>query len=133
MSTPFDLHGKTAAVTGGGRGLGLGISSALLEAGADVIIFGRNPVEAELKARAEALGRQVHFVKLDLADSEAIASAAQLVLSTHQVDILVNNAGTQDRSPRSTSRCRQGPRSGHQPACGVPAVPALRRSDAGSR
>lgn len=99
MSTPFDLHGKTAAVTGGGRRLGLGISSALLEAGADVIIFGRNPVEAELKARAEALGRQVHFVKLDLADSEAIASAAQLVLSTHQVDILVNNAGTQDRYP----------------------------------
>jgi 2-deoxy-D-gluconate 3-dehydrogenase len=99
VSIPFDLHGKTAAVTGGGRGLGLGISSALLEAGADVIIFGRNPVVAELNARAEALGRQVHCVKLDLADSEAIASAAQLVLSTHQVDILVNNAGTQDRYP----------------------------------
>jgi len=36
MSTPFDLAGKTAAVTGGGRGLGLGISTVLLEAGADV-------------------------------------------------------------------------------------------------
>ena len=99
MNTPFDLSGKTAVVTGGGRGLGLGISNALLEAGADVIVFGRNPVPAELSARGDALGRQVHFVQLDLADTEAIAAAAQHVLSTRRVDILVNNAGTQDRYP----------------------------------
>jgi 2-dehydro-3-deoxy-D-gluconate 5-dehydrogenase len=99
MNTPFDLSGKTAVVTGGGRGLGLGISSALLEAGADVIVFGRSPVPAELTARSETLGRQVHGVKLDLADSEAIAAAGQQVLATRQVDILVNNAGTQDRYP----------------------------------
>jgi 2-deoxy-D-gluconate 3-dehydrogenase len=99
MSTAFDLSGRTAAVTGGGRGLGLGISHALLEAGADVIVLARNPPAAELTARAAELGRQVHVVRLDLADSEAIASAAQAVLSTHRVDILVNNAGTQDRYP----------------------------------
>jgi len=99
MSTPFDLAGKTAAVTGGGRGLGLGISNALLEAGADVIVFGRTGVPAELTAHASSLGRQVHFVALDLADADAIAAAAKQVLSTHQVDILVNNAGTQDRYP----------------------------------
>ena len=99
MSTPFDLRGKTAAVTGGGRGLGLGISNALLDAGADVIVFGRSDVPAELTARAASLGRKVHFVALDLADSDAIAATAQQVLATHQVDILVNNAGTQDRYP----------------------------------
>jgi len=99
MSTPFDLAGKTAAVTGGGRGLGLGISNALLEAGADVIVFGRTGVPVELTARASSLGRQVHFVALDLADADAIAAAAQRVLSAHRVDILVNNAGTQDRYP----------------------------------
>jgi len=99
MNTPFDLSGKTAVVTGGGRGLGLGISKALLEAGADVIVFGRSPVPSELTARGDALGRQVHSVQLDLADSEAIAVAAQQVLSTRRVDILVNNAGTQDRYP----------------------------------
>ena len=38
MNTPFDLSGKTAVVTGGGRDLGLGISNALLEAGADVVV-----------------------------------------------------------------------------------------------
>jgi len=99
MSTPFDLSGKTAVVTGGGRGLGLGISNALLAAGADVIVFGRNPVPAELSEHAASLGRQVHFVALDLADADAIAATAQQVLATRQVDILVNNAGTQDRYP----------------------------------
>jgi 2-deoxy-D-gluconate 3-dehydrogenase len=99
MSTPFDLAGKTAAVTGGGRGLGLGISNALLEAGADVIVFGRTGVPVELTAHAASLGRRLHFVALDLADADAIAAAAERVLSAHRVDILVNNAGTQDRYP----------------------------------
>jgi 2-deoxy-D-gluconate 3-dehydrogenase len=99
MSAPFDLAGRTAVVTGGGRGLGLGISTALLEAGADVIVFGRSPVPAALTARGASLGRQVHSVALDLADSAAIAAAAQHVLATRRVDILVNNAGTQDRYP----------------------------------
>ena len=99
MSTPFDLGGMTAVVTGGGRGLGHGISDALLEAGADVIVLGRSPIPAELKEHAAALGREVHFVALDLADSGALDTAAQQVLATHRVDILVNNAGTQDRYP----------------------------------
>ena len=99
MSTPFDLGGMTAVVTGGGRGLGHGISDALLEAGADVIVLGRSPIPAELKEHAAALGREVHFVALDLADSGAIDTAARQVLATHRVDILVNNAGTQDRYP----------------------------------
>jgi len=99
MSTPFDLRGKTAVVTGGGRGLGLGISDALLEAGADVIVFGRSPLPVALTKHAAELGRQVDFVALDLANSDAIAAAADQVLSARRVDILVNNAGTQDRYP----------------------------------
>lgn len=99
MSTPFDLTGKTAAVTGGGRGLGLGISIALIEAGADVIVFARNGLPAELSAHAAARGRTVHLAALDLADSAAIAATAEQVLATRRVDILVNNAGTQDRYP----------------------------------
>jgi 2-deoxy-D-gluconate 3-dehydrogenase len=99
MSIPFDLSGKTAVVTGGGRGLGLGISDALLEAGADVIVFGRSPLPVALTKHAAELGRQVDFVALDLANSDAIAAAADQVLSARRVDILVNNAGTQDRYP----------------------------------
>jgi len=99
MSKPFDLTGRCALVTGGGRGLGLGISEALLEAGADVIVVGRSPIPAKLTKHAANLGRELHFVALDLADSHAIAASARQVLATHRVDILVNNAGTQDRYP----------------------------------
>ncbi|KRD44703.1 2-deoxy-D-gluconate 3-dehydrogenase [Cellulomonas sp. Root930] len=99
MSTPFDLHGRTAAVTGGGRGLGLGISTALLEAGADVIVFGRSGLPGGLVEHAAALGRQVHHAPLDLADRDSVAETAARVLAEHRVDILVNNAGTQDRHP----------------------------------
>ncbi|NMR18751.1 SDR family oxidoreductase [Cellulomonas fimi] len=99
MSTPFDLTGKTAVVTGGGRGLGRGISQALLDAGADVIVFGRSPLGDDLTGHAASLGRRIDFHALDLADSDAIAATAAEVLAERRVDILVNNAGTQDRYP----------------------------------
>ncbi|RMB62133.1 SDR family oxidoreductase [Tessaracoccus antarcticus] len=99
MSNPFDLTGRTAVVTGGGRGLGLGISMALIEAGADVVVLGRSGVPDELMERAGELGRSVYFHALDLADSDAIAATSAQVLAEHRIDILVNNAGTQDRYP----------------------------------
>jgi 2-deoxy-D-gluconate 3-dehydrogenase len=70
-----------------------------LEAGADVIVFGRSPLPVALTKHAAELGRQVDFAALDLANSDAIAAAADQVLSARRVDILVNNAGTQDRYP----------------------------------
>lgn len=99
MSSPFDLDGKTAVVTGGGRGLGFGISTALLTAGADVIVLAREPVPSDLTEHAARAGRQVSFVALDLTDADAITTTAQGVLAQQRVDILVNNAGTQDRHP----------------------------------
>ena len=99
MSSPFDLSGRTAVVTGGGRGLGLGISNALLAAGADVVVLQRKALPAGLSERAASVGRAVHLYQVDLADRGAIAATAQQVLSEHRVDILVNNAGTQDRFP----------------------------------
>ncbi|MBO1752459.1 SDR family oxidoreductase [Actinotalea sp. BY-33] len=96
---PFDLTGRTAVVTGGARGLGLGVSTALLDAGADVVVMARGGLSDELVAHAEARGRRVHFQAVDLSDGEVVAQAAQAVLAEHQVDILVNNAGTQDRHP----------------------------------
>ena len=99
MSTPFDLTRKTAVVTGGGRGLGLGVSTTLLEAGADIIVFGRTGVPVALTDRAAALGRRSDLVELDLDLGDAIAVASEQVLLERRVEILVNNAGTQDRYP----------------------------------
>lgn len=97
MTGPFDLTGRTAVVTGGGRGLGLGITQAMLRAGADVVVLARNPVPDELADEARALGRNLWFQPVDLADEAALTAAAAAILAAHRVDILVNNAGTQDR------------------------------------
>lgn len=99
MNNPFDLTGTTSVVTGGGRGLGLGITRALLAAGSDVVVLARVGLPDGLVDEAAALGREISFYPLDLADSDAIAQVVDQVLADHQVDILVNNAGTQDRYP----------------------------------
>ncbi len=99
MRAPFDLAGRTAVVTGGGRGLGAGISTAMLDAGADVIVLARTPVPDEIAQHASVLGRSLHFYPLDLQDGNAVAATAAGVLTEHRVDILVNNAGTQERHP----------------------------------
>ena len=97
MSSPFDLTGRSAVVTGGGRGLGHGITRALLRAGADVVVLGRSELPSDLVTQAGALGRGLHFFPVDLADGDAISATAAKVLAAQRVDILVNNAGTQER------------------------------------
>ena len=99
MSTPFDLTGRTALVTGGGRGLGAGITRAMLDAGADVIVYGRSELHADLLAYAAERGRALDLYTVDLGDGEAIAEVSARVLAERRVDILVNNAGTQERHP----------------------------------
>jgi 2-deoxy-D-gluconate 3-dehydrogenase len=98
-ASPFGLTGKTAVVTGGGRGLGRGISEALLGAGADVVVLGRSELPESLTSYAGQLGRSISLVPVDLSDPGAIDAAARTVLAERRVDILVNNAGTQDRYP----------------------------------
>ncbi|GAB2476973.1 SDR family oxidoreductase [Promicromonospora xylanilytica] len=99
MTNPFDLTGRTAVVTGGGRGLGRGISESLLGAGADVVVLARSPLPDDLVEHAATLGRRIDHHPIDLADSDAVAATADAVLADRRVDILVNNAGTQDRYP----------------------------------
>jgi gluconate 5-dehydrogenase len=92
----FDLRGKVAIVTGGSRGLGLQIASALGEFGATVVLVARKRDEL-LAAVVELNARNITAVAL-AADLGAPDAAADLVARALQlcgrIDILVNNAGT---------------------------------------
>lgn len=99
-STMFDLTGKTAAVTGAKRGIGLAIAEALATAGADIIGVSATlePTGSQVQQRVEATGRTFTAHQVDFSDRGAVTElAAELAAGT--VDILVNNAGTIERAP----------------------------------
>ncbi|MER6910549.1 SDR family NAD(P)-dependent oxidoreductase [Streptomyces sp. NPDC000594] len=89
------LEGRTALVTGGGRGLGLLFAGALADAGARVVITGRDPATLEEAAeRLGARGAQVLAVPADVRDPGALTDATARALDTFGgLDLLVNNAG----------------------------------------
>ena len=87
----FDLSGRRAVVTGGGRGIGLACAHALAEAGAAVIIAEVDErVAAEGKKTLAGAGHHADSIRLDVTDADAVRAAAE---SLGAVDILVNNAG----------------------------------------
>jgi len=91
----FDLHGRTAIVTGGSRGLGLQIAEALGELGARVALVARKRDElGEAVGRLATGGIEASAIACDLSDTAAIprmVEEAERVLGP--IDILVNNAG----------------------------------------
>jgi 2-dehydro-3-deoxy-D-gluconate 5-dehydrogenase len=97
----FDLGGKVAIVTGGNGGIGLGMARGLAEAGADVVIVGRN--EAKSLAAVDDIkqrGARAISVVADVTDKATVAEMAELVRrELGRIDILVNNAGINIRKP----------------------------------
>lgn len=91
----YDLSGRTAFITGGGRGIGLATASALLEAGARVIISDISPqILEEGQAELAAAGHAVEGVLLDVADAASVGRVAAEANARHGgVDILIANAG----------------------------------------
>ncbi|PWD50209.1 2-deoxy-D-gluconate 3-dehydrogenase [Serinibacter arcticus] len=96
--SPFDLHGRTALITGSGRGLGQGVALGLARAGADLVLVGRPGSQHETRALVADLGRDVEVLELDVSDLDAVERVSARTLENHQVDILVNNAGIIDRA-----------------------------------
>jgi NAD(P)-dependent dehydrogenase (short-subunit alcohol dehydrogenase family) len=91
----FRLDGKRACVTGGSRGLGLAVARGLAEAGADLVLVGRERASLE-SARDDlrSLGRRVEVLAADVGDPGPSETAAQRVVDEFgPVDILVNNVG----------------------------------------
>lgn len=97
----FDLSNKVAVVTGGNRGIGLGMARGLAKAGADVVIAARNGDKAKgALNELKQLGANAIFVPVDV---EKEKSCRALISSTvdhfGRLDILVNNAGISPGGP----------------------------------
>jgi len=94
-----DLSDRVALVTGGSQGIGTGITSVLVEAGATVVTCARSAVE-------EPAPGTTH-VQCDVRDPEAVAALVDGVVAEHgRLDILVNNAGGSPYSPAADASPR---------------------------
>ena len=93
--SPFDLTGKVALVTGGNRGIGLGMAEALAQAGADVVIWGSN-AERNIEAEAKLLayGVRVLAQTVDVSNEKAVVNAmAEAAEAMGAVHTVIANAG----------------------------------------
>lgn len=99
MSHPlFDISGRTALVTGAGRGIGLALARGLAEAGCTVVLNGRDA--GRLTEAAARLPGEIHTAVFDVTDGASVkAGIADVEQRVGPLDILVNNAGMQLRAP----------------------------------
>ncbi len=93
----FRLDGRTALVTGAGRGLGVGMAKGLAQAGARVVLLSRTRPELEIvAAEITAAGGSAEVLVCDVTDDGAVRAAFGELAA---LDILVNNAGTNIPQP----------------------------------
>jgi 3-oxoacyl-[acyl-carrier protein] reductase len=89
------LKGKTALVTGAGKGIGKAVALALAAEGTNVILLARTTADLEaVAAEAESIGVQALIVTADIADINSVNEAVAKALAQFKtIDILINNAG----------------------------------------
>jgi NAD(P)-dependent dehydrogenase (short-subunit alcohol dehydrogenase family) len=92
----FDLSGKTAIVTGGGKGVGRQLAHGLAEAGSNVVVCARKPERCEAAAaELEQLGVRALGLGCDVRDPEQVQAVVERTTADFGgIDVLVNNAGT---------------------------------------
>jgi len=96
----FSLKGRKAIVTGGSRGLGKSMATALLEAGAEVVIFGTSRHVDDTVLEFEGCGFLAHGMRTDIGSRKELQGAYEQALGKlgGTLDILVNAAGVQRRN-----------------------------------
>ena len=95
----FDLTGRSALITGATRGIGFGLAAGLAQAGAKIILNGRNPEKlAEATDRLRLQDVSAQTLCFDVRDQPAVQKAKNNYESADgPIDILINNAGIQHR------------------------------------
>lgn len=103
VTTALDFSGKVVLITGGTKGIGAGIATAFLAAGASVVVCGRHKPEQ----LPSAAGRSAQFLGADVRDPEA---SEQLLATVHEqygrLDVLINNAGGSPAAEAATASPR---------------------------
>ncbi len=98
----FDLSGRRALITGSSQGIGLALARGLAEAGADVVLNGRDVAKLDRAAatlRGEGLTR-IAIAPFDVTDSAAVEAGVAAIEAEHgPIHVLVNNAGVNLRGP----------------------------------
>jgi len=96
----FQLHGRTALVTGSSGGIGFALARALGQAGAHVVLNGRNANKLQQAAATlQAEGLSISTSAFDVTDANEVHTAIDALEAQRAIDILVNNAGMQRRGP----------------------------------
>lgn len=101
LEKKFSLNGKTALVTGSTRGIGFALAAGLAQAGANIVLNGRNKDRlVEAQEKLNKLGINAELLIGDVSNAGEIAQAIdRFEAENTAIDILVNNAGIQHRSP----------------------------------
>lgn len=99
MTLAIDLTDRIALVTGGGRGVGRGITDTLVEAGARVVICGRN--------EPDSLPDRIEFIAADVREPESVDALIDTIVDRHgRLDLAVNNAGGAPSTDAATASPR---------------------------
>lgn len=96
----FNLSGKRALITGSSQGIGYGLAQGLAEAGAEIILNGRDSAKlSAAAAQLRAQGYKVSEAAFDVTSEKEVAAAVDKIETEGPIDILFNNAGMQFRTP----------------------------------
>jgi len=98
---PFNLAGKAVLITGGNRGIGLGMARAVAEAGADIVIWGRGAADNQAALGVlDSLGVRALAQQVDVSDEGAVVEAmAEAAIAMGRLDAVFANAGIGVASP----------------------------------
>ena len=97
----FDLKGKVALITGSSQGIGFALAEGLAEAGAKIILNGRDEKKLiTAKKKMQQKYEDISYLSFDVTDYSSVErKIAQYFDQNSGIDILVNNAGMQHRAP----------------------------------